>query len=44
MKLLINETADSFPGPAHQKVAPMDPGLEMPKCDFEPELYQVIKK
>ena len=32
-----------FPGPLFQKVAPIDPGLEMPKCDFNPEPYQVIQ-
>ena len=32
----------SFLGPLFQKTAPLDPGLDMPKCDFEPEPYQVI--
>ena len=32
----------SFSGPLFQKTAPLDPGLDMPECDFEPEPYQVI--
>ncbi|RMX50573.1 hypothetical protein pdam_00008751 [Pocillopora damicornis] len=29
-------------GPLLQKTAPLDPGLEMPQCDYEPEQYQGI--
>ncbi|KAJ7382151.1 alanine--glyoxylate aminotransferase 2 [Desmophyllum pertusum] len=29
-------------GPLLQKTSPLDPGLEMPKCDYEPQPYQGI--
>ena len=30
-----------FAGPLLQKTVPLNPGLQMPNCDFEPEPYQV---
>lgn len=37
-----NKHLFGFLGPLLQKTAPLDPGLEMPQCDYEPEQYQVV--
>ena len=37
-----NKYLFGFLGPLLQKMAPLDPGLGMPQCDYEPEQYQVV--